>query len=187
MDFGRKISNWLWQDGIIPEDDMEIVQYGISQLLSLLLNLFTLLCICFLCGTVFQGMVFLVLFWPMRIYAGGYHANTKLRCYLLTTLAELILAMAWRTSWEWGKITIGTILLASQVTILALAPQENANKRIDVAERRNYRMKLIRILLIQDITFCIAFYEEAQRIYSTIICLQVLMAVLLVAGKWKNG
>ena len=139
MNFSGKLSNWLWQDGIIPKDDMEIVQYGISQLLSLLLNLFTLLCICFLCGTVFQGMVFMVLFWPMRIYAGRYHANTKLRCYLLTTLTEVILAMAWRTGWEWDKITISTILLSSQITILALAPQDNANKRIDTTKRRDYR------------------------------------------------
>ena len=135
MDFGRKISNWLWQDGIIPKDDMEIVQYGISQLLSLLLNLFTLLCICFLCGTVFQGMVFLVLFWPMRIYAGGYHAKSKMVCTVLTYLSILVSLLAIFYV-PYNRYIIYFLLAVCICVIVCAAPVESENKPLSKLEKR---------------------------------------------------
>ena len=131
MGWKDKFCDVLLKDNIIDSDEVDIIKYGIHQGFMLVLNILTLLFFCYLFGTLYQGIIFLLFFFPLRIYAGGYHANTESRCYLLSTIAEVII---------FGvccKIPVGsnwyfpiTIMIAS-ITIGIFAPQDNNNKKLN--------------------------------------------------------
>lgn len=67
------------------EEEREIIQYGLHQGFLILLNLLTTV----VCGILWKELPFVLLvFWGiffLRPYAGGYHADTELRCYFLST------------------------------------------------------------------------------------------------------
>ena len=93
------MNNWADRSGevfiktkIVPADDKEILEYGISQGLFLVFNLLIFFGICCYFKIIIWGFIFLVLFWPLRIYAGGYHAKTRMHCILISTFMEIVRA-----------------------------------------------------------------------------------------------
>ena len=65
-------------------EEIEIIQYGLHQAFFMLINFITII----ICGLLWQELIFsLVLFtaiYFIRPYAGGYHADTEIRCYFLS-------------------------------------------------------------------------------------------------------
>lgn len=69
------------------KEEREIIQYGLHQGFMILLNLLTII----ICGGLWKELPFALLLFLgifiLRPYAGGYHADTELRCYLISTVA----------------------------------------------------------------------------------------------------
>lgn len=78
------ISHTLWEQGIIQEEDIDKCQYGLDIFISSVLEVASILIIAAVVGNFFDTLIFFAAFIPLRVYAGGYHANTKLRCYLVS-------------------------------------------------------------------------------------------------------
>lgn len=77
-------------------EEIEIIQYGLHQAFFMLINFITII----ICGLLWQELIFsLVLFtaiYFIRPYAGGYHADTEIRCYFLS-VGVMNLWTTWRT------------------------------------------------------------------------------------------
>lgn len=72
----------LAAQGIIREEDAPIYRYGLEAIYSSLLELLSILTLAALIGNFWQTVLFFAAFIPLRLYAGGYHASTRLRCLL---------------------------------------------------------------------------------------------------------
>lgn len=147
------IANTLWTQGIIQEEDLEICQYGLGIFISSLLEVLSILVISFFIGNLFETMLFFVSFVPLRIYAGGYHANTRLSCYLLSLGVYCIFTMIMNmllqdTYWMVNLLTT----LFSLSIILTLAPVIHKNKYVNKIELRYYRKFSIWICSIETVT-----------------------------------
>lgn len=79
----EKIALLLERKSIIRIEDVPLYSYGLSLLLSSVGTLFSVLFLAALCGQFFSSVTFLVFFIPLRMYSGGYHTSTFLRCYLI--------------------------------------------------------------------------------------------------------
>ncbi|MBR6923918.1 MAG: accessory gene regulator B family protein [Oscillospiraceae bacterium] len=60
----------------------EYYKYGIEITISSIISLFLIFLIGAGTNCIFEGLVFLVFFIPIRQYTGGYHANTYFKCNL---------------------------------------------------------------------------------------------------------
>lgn len=185
MDWEEKICSGLISDGIIEADEKEIIRYGIHQGATLLINIFTLIFVCMIFKTIWYGIVFLFLFWPLRIYAGGYHANTETHCYILSTLSEVVFFGVCRTVEFKQSICAILLLFLSSMTILYFAPQDNINKLLEQQEYDVYKEKVKNILTVHGLVFVVSFCIDLQIIWQVVIMSQMLMVVLLVVGKVK--
>ena len=81
----RNITEFLVKYSVEDKCDLhwKVCCYGIEVTISTLLNCL----IVFLIGIFFnmfaESIVFLAAFTPLRIYSGGYHADTYLKCNLI--------------------------------------------------------------------------------------------------------
>ena len=74
--YSEKIAEKISDD----KEEQEILQYGLHQGFTILLNLVTLI-VCGILWNELSLMLFLFLgIFFLRPYAGGYHADTELRC-----------------------------------------------------------------------------------------------------------
>lgn len=130
----------LVAQGIIRQEDVAIYSYGFEAIYSSLLELSTILLLSMIVGNFWQTVLFFVAFIPLRVYAGGYHASTRLRCYLTSlavygvfSLALQMIPLAWVIPFSW----MGGVV--SLFIVWFYAPVVHKNRVTGLQKRRTYR------------------------------------------------
>lgn len=146
------IARALWNNGIIQEEDIDTCRYGLDIFISSAIEIVSILFIAFFVGNFYETFLFFLAFTPLRIYAGGYHANTKMRCYLISLgvycLFTIITSMLSQETY-WMINLISTLF--SMSIVLILAPVIHKNKYINQIELKFYRKISILICLMETL------------------------------------
>lgn len=79
--------------GLIPSADVSLYIWALDYLFFNLLTWGTLLFLGFVFNCVPRCLLFLILYLPLRIYAGGFHAKTKIGCYLISAFTFLFVVL----------------------------------------------------------------------------------------------
>lgn len=181
----EKFTGKLVHAGIISETDADIYMYGFFQVIMLFLNVITTL----LLGVLFQQFFLCILlnatYIPIRISAGGHHANSPFRCYINSTIMIAVLLAVIRWIPIHPVVSIALLVLAS-IVVWILAPVETENNPLDETERYVYR-KRTRIVLAIEIAasvFSLIFLKE--QIATTIILGLFTEAWMLLVGAAMN-
>lgn len=174
----------LLRDGVISLEEVEIVEYGLENLGSSLLGMFITLLIGYCFDFLWGSFLLWLLIFPLRKNAGGYHAETKGRCLLLSA-AMLIVSVICFVQIEW--LDIGYILVAvcCFAIIFFLAPVENANKYLERVEYLVYRRRTRMILLLEGILFAISITFDWKEVVAAITIAFFIVGVSLVIGRIK--
>ena len=87
-------------------------------------------------------------FIPIRISAGGHHADSPVKCYVLSTLliAALLAILKWVSV---SLLAAWILILAASAVLLWLAPIETENNPLDETEVRVYRRRTRIVLGIE--------------------------------------
>lgn len=185
--FSNRIIKALSKSGLIAEKDEEIYLFGIETALLKLIHFSTMLIIGLCAGMLLETFVFIASYSTLRVYAGGYHAKTRLRCYGISWL--LILFVLLFTKFCPNQIAfIVSILvsLPSYIIIFLLAPVDNINKPLDDLEIHYYKIKTRIILSVELIISMIFLFTYLIRI-SLIVSLSIFsVAIMLFVGKTQK-
>lgn len=177
-----RLTNWLVEEKIIPEEEKEIVCYGLENLTSNLLGVMLILAVGILLGHTAEGLILAVTVLPLRKNAGGYHAKTRTRCFLVSA-ALLVISTGIFFVFRWSKKVYLTVALLSTIIVFLLAPVGNENKRLDEEEHRVYRRRTRIILFVEMAIFLIAYIAGWESLFKAISCSFFIVAVSLIAGK----
>lgn len=84
----RKIADYstqiLIKQGMILEKDRNIYLYGFELFWSTSSCIISIIIAGCIMGYIQQAIIFIMCFFPIRIFAGGYHAKSYRNCFLLT-------------------------------------------------------------------------------------------------------
>lgn len=172
---------------VITSEDKAIYLYAYEAMFARVLGWGTLL----LLGIVFQcipgTIAFFIMFFPLRIFAGGYHARNYERCYITSTITFAILTMCSRF-WvsDINPLILIVIVVAFLTVILMLAPVGDENKPLDHVEQIKYGRIAKAIAIVEAIAVILmALIKMNQKIILFSIFALSLEALLLLAAKWK--
>ena len=159
----QRATQRLLSKKIIEEGDTEIYQYGLEQLLTSIIDLLTLLFIGQITGMLLQGIVFVLSFMLLRKYAGGYHATSPLKCFLLTNLV-ILGALSVMKYFRMSIFVYLGFFFASSIIVFIFSPVESKNKGLDEIEKNIYRRKTLLtwfiellLLILMLIANCLGF------------------------------
>lgn len=157
----------------LSKEEEEIIQYGIEISISTLGVLFSILLISVIWFQKLDGIVFTFFFTSIRLYSGGFHANTYIRCYICSLIAFICTACCTKF------ISIGSlwvqyiVIVLFYVWIYSKAPQINKNHPISEAVAEKNRKKLKKVMVMNQVLFwIISFVSPHYRcivFYTTII------------------
>lgn len=187
MDFlTKQFVNKLVSSNLIKKEDIEIYSYGFKEMLFIILNLITTLVIGILFNKILEIIVFMITYISIRIYAGGYHARTKLKCYIFSVLMLIIVCYILKTELLNNRLLIIISTIIASYIILSLAPVEDENKPLDKIEIKVYTKKTIRNFII--ILICLLLTLMFNKInFSFCIGISLLSnAAMLIIGKINN-
>ena len=184
----RWMVNRLVVNRIINIEDIEIYQFGLESTLLKALHYVSMLIIGFCLNMLLETLAFQIVYAAIRAYAGGYHADTRGVCYLLSwiTILSVLLIARFCPAGTVAGVTAALSLSAFPV-IYKWAPVENSAKPLDDAECTHYRKQARRILVV--ISACallagLAFNSRFGLVAAECLGLEALMMLL---GLWKNG
>lgn len=176
----------LLQANIIHRDDIEVYEYGIETFLSDVLNLITIAIIGILMGQLWECLLFQIIFISLRSWAGGYHASSELKCWILSNAMVVGALLLSRRLPAWFISGRGLcLLLAAAGVILILAPVENENNPLSSDEIRCYECR-VRIIVLISVLSSIYLYCLSSNFFCIIVLAILSVALSLVVGTCIN-
>ena len=147
-----KLTKHMIEKEVVPADDEEVYIYGWSLILSHLASIVTMLLLAAFSREMPGTLIFMAFFFSLRTYAGGYHANTYLKCYLISMsiyLFALLTALFLPVHLlQWALL----MLLFCVLTNFICAPADHPNKPLKEDAKRRNKIKSRIIVSIQTIT-----------------------------------
>ena len=181
----ERVTDWLLANEAVPKEDKEIYRYGIQQGMIALLNLGTTMMIGMVFGRLFESILFMAAYIPLRSYAGGYHAKTAVRCYFFSIV--MISAVLWVMRYvAYVGLICGCLTAISGSAIWFLVPVEDQNKPLDEVEKVVYRKRARGIVLAESTLSLFAILCNGKRLGMCMTLVLCVLALMLLLGKWKN-
>lgn len=189
-----KLSNGLLKRIEKTKYSQEVYVYGIEIILSTLLEAATILISASLVSAVEEGVIFILLFSSLRIFTGGYHAETYGKCFVVTVgsfWGTLMMANIITNIFD-GE-TLHILLFLAGIYIIARAPILNENQPLsNVKIVKNGKMAAI-VLGIHSILINEFLQYNEKLINMAILTIGLVVAYMLVTdinkmqGEIKNG
>ena len=187
-----RITDWMVQNGGIKPEAREVHAIGLDKLLSNLLCLVIALIAGIVFQVPFEAIVFYFAYYILRIYAGGYHADSQMRCFILSIGIMIPAVLAIRFWHAWCTVPVHIVLmLFSAGTVIALAPVDNKKKRLEPIERSVYRKRALTVLFLScglslALLLLSASFNRAASMSCAILCGTTLSAAMSLSGQIKN-
>ncbi len=179
------ITEMLLTNGIVDAEDCEIYEYGMNLIISGVMGGFVIIVLSLLIGRFELGVMFLGVIIPVRMYTGGYHANTHLMCNVVFSIVYLvsIVMYEWLIQFSLENV-IWIVTIISAVMIAVVSPLENSNKPITKEEKKKY--KRISICLCIMVMLIVKIVEKQYHMILYMNVVLIMVAVLLILGVYKE-
>lgn len=182
LKLAKILTESLIADKVISSDEAIIISYGLENLMGNLLCLFVMIAI----GGIFDHFADSFFVWllafPLRKYAGGFHAKTKAGCLVLS-IGMIFCAYAIFFLFEWTILEMFLAMLAPFMVIFFLAPVGSPNKPLDKLEYKVYRKKARGILMLEGVLLCVAIVFQWKGLVIAITISFFMVGISVFAGK----
>ncbi len=184
----NSIMKFLEKHKEMDEEQYEIVRYGL-ELIVLKVSFFAAAMVVGLIMHSFaECLVFFVFFTLIRCYAGGYHAETRIACFIMSmlTFAAVLGFLKLAAAVPAMIIPAAVLAVLSGIFIWFTAPADTENKRLDDDEKKLFRRKTRVHLCIETVIAVIMLMFGHNGVSCAIMLAQISAAVLVLEEILKN-
>ena len=154
-----------------------------SSVLLLLITILLGLCM----HVLLESIMFFLMFFFIRSFAGGYHASTETRCNIISTISILSCVVLLRCSkaYDYSSIILFLSVLSAG-SILILCPLDTPEKPLTQEEHKRFRRTSHLILLIISTAIVFSIIFKINFILYPACLSLILESILLIFGKIKE-
>jgi accessory gene regulator B len=170
----ESLTSKLVKKEIIREEEFDLYRFGFDcfGMKAIHIISYFILGLCF--HKLFEIIIFLIAFIPLRIYAGGYHAKTPVKCYFISCCAiASIIYLLYIIPGIFMKYDYIGAIIASLILFMVV-PVEASNKQLDEREKYIYK-KRAEIIILIDLGFVFVCRMFKLDYISFIITLSLLL------------
>lgn len=171
--------------------DIEVYSYGLELIISTLANVLVMVILSVVFGC-FKEMVFYFMFFSMlRVFAGGYHASTHLKCILFYSTTSLMVIWIVRNVFSngYGILLVVLAFILATLLVLRYAPVDSVNKPFSETERKIYRLRSKQVILVQSVVLLILFIVYKDTTIYMLCCVSGMLmeSITLIPVLNKQG
>lgn len=172
---------WVISFCEIDYEDQELLEYGLVQGITSILGIIIIFIIGYILEIMLESIIFTVTLIPLRMYAGGYHASTRMRCTSVSLVLVLgALGIIWyRKILPMQSLVIG---LVESGILFYLIPVDGAEK-LDVLERKIYKKRGRIVLGLETLIFVLTINDLNEVFLGSF----SVVLILVLCGIVKNG
>lgn len=180
----ERIIAYAIKNNNLDKDKAEEYIYGLEISLSVLASYLSVMIIGILMGMLWQSALFLFIFASVRRFAGGFHFNSQLVCFLSMCVICLLVLLFIKHGTN-NIIINSTAMAISSIVLLIFSPIPAVTKPLDKKEKIIYgRISRIMIIVIAVLYTVLCFLEQIYVAKIIMITISV-VAVFAVLGTIK--
>ena len=165
-----------------PPEMADVYRYGFEITISSVLNIILVLCCGIIMGDTIASVVYLFVFILIRIFTGGYHATSYLRCNIVMVVSFLLTYALYRVliGLNTDIRILEAILLANGLPIIIFSLVKNPHKELTPKKAKKFRVISIVIYICLSVLALTAILFEIQYGTLIIITLTTVSVMILV-------
>ena len=170
------------------ETDEEIVRYGLEIVIMKLIFVIIILVTGLMMNCFIESIFFTAAYSVLRMYAGGCHADSRIKCFInsILTLAAALIGIKASEAFGMANTILGILTVISAVYIFIAAPIDTENKRLDREEICHYGRRARVLTVIFVLLAVILLIVKINNVSCAIMMGIVVEAVLMLEGYIKN-
>lgn len=133
------ITTFFFKKNMIETSEIAIFCYGMEVIVSTFVGISTIILISAFLKNISFGILYLLYIVPIRMYVGGYHAKSYLKCNIVFSCFFIIALLCYQNMGLREYKILSYFNLMSTILIFNLAPLENKNKLIEKSKKKIYR------------------------------------------------
>ena len=147
-----KIVNYLIKCEVVSEDMREIHIYSVEVMLEKLLCYTTLLLLSWINHNILQTVVFIIVFFSLRNWTGGFHAKKYMYCYFGTVAIYFGVSRGMIPVMMTNRHMLLLIVATSIITIFLGAPVNHPNLQLSSEEIQICKKSARKLIIFISIT-----------------------------------
>lgn len=177
------IAYLLIKNKVADIEKRDIYVFGVEVLLLNSLNILTAFIVSIITGTKLHFLAFILVFVPLRIFTGGYHAKTSEACYLITTVTYVLSVLCVKRFPDIYSSIPGLIALSVLIVpMILLAPIEHRNNPLSPHERKINRLISIVLIVFDSLVFIAMFLLSTSAATSVMIFMAINSVIMLIGS-----
>lgn len=181
--FGSYLAKKYTKKDLIDQNSTEIYAFLFDYIFSSVTYDLSLIFIGIILKKIVATLIFIFITSPIRIFAGGYHAHTRLQCNVLSYFVFFsylyIASIKFPSSFIWQI----SCFIINWILILLISPVESENKQFTDKERTSLFHKLF--IIFTFITFTQLLLRNIEEVFYINLCL-IICTLSLYAGYSSN-
>lgn len=148
------ITDTLIEGKVIKIEEKNLYLYCFGTIIEMSANLLATLMIGVLMHRFIETLIFMLVFIPLRSFAGGYHCERAESCFILSIFVYLTVMMSYKYLYGISVYWTLAICLANFIAVLIMSPVVSPNKPLSTKEKNKNR----HISIIISAAYIIAFF-----------------------------
>lgn len=178
------ITQSLLKRKVISDDEQELYDYGLFMMISYVVFFVISMLFGIALNIPFSSILFYISFCLVRNFAGGIHANSEIKCDIITTMSIFISEILIKIFIDYCLVSLAFVMLIiSSVCLCVFKPVTTSQKKISQQEKLHFHKKVIALTVLALI---ISTMSMILGIYSITIAFSIglsLASILLIFGK----
>ena len=187
-----RMTQTLFEANSISLEDVPIYKYCLSYFLESLIYCIYIFLLALVSGQVLNGFLIILIFLPLKIFAGGYHAKTQKQCYFFSY--GIVVCILFGIPYLHITFATGWIVLYTicSIFMVCLAPVDTPKKRLERDKRKSLKKCTIFYMLFLTAVSQLLLWTNSYKSYIVFtVCICIIngnQIMGLVANWWhKKG
>lgn len=179
-----RLVSFLRKNENLNHDEAEIIRYGLEVLILKIAFFLGAILVGIMLHRFWECVLFMVLFIPMRSVVGGYHADARWKCAILSmgTLLAALGLMNIMGKYRIFMIVFGILSAVFFGIMWILAPVDTENNRLENEERIRIRREAQFIMADEVIILVVFLVVGNYYIVNGVLTVLLICGILTLAG-----
>lgn len=177
----EKIIENLVDNNSIDAADVDVYKFSVETTLLKVLHYTSYFVIALCMDKFLEFAIIFYVFYIFRRNTGGFHAKTRLGCYLFSCAVIFLSLFATDLDFNWWIAAIISIL--DLIILLILSPVQNSNRNLDTEEIKYFRHRLRTLSVIFSVVYIVTLGLRGGFLITLYTIGVTLDAFLTIMGK----
>lgn len=176
------IAFFLIKNRIVDIERRDEYVYGAEVLLLNLINIIMALVISIVSKSLLHFIAFIIVFAPLRIFTGGYHAKTTKKCFIVFTMLYVLSVVLVKAAPKLYTNSLALVGFATTLMVVILcAPIVHTNNPLSAEEHQRNRLVSIILAIIDSLLFILLYSKSASSAASIMIFVYIIGILMILA------